>query len=80
MRGCNIVDELARSVSFGLKYGQTMWQVGLINSLYEPLEFQILYISQFSWLLLAVLVSLAVGASTKAVTSEIITALDFFEI
>ena len=57
-----------------------MWQVGLINSLYEPLEFQILYILQFSWLLLAVLVSLAVGASTKAVTSEIITALDFFEI
>ena len=38
------------------------------------------YILQFSWSLLAVLVSSAVGALTRAVIAEIITALDFFEI
>ena len=38
------------------------------------------YILQFSWSLLAVLVSSGVGSSTRDVTSEIVTALDFFEI
>ena len=38
------------------------------------------YILQFSWSLLAVLVSSEVESSTRAVTYEILTALDLFEI
>ena len=38
------------------------------------------YILQFSWSLLAVLVSSEAESSTRAVTYEILTALDLFEI
>ena len=57
--------------------------INLITLTYEQFEFHMqtiheamVYILQFSWSLLAVLVS----SGVRAVTSEILTALDFFEI
>ena len=59
----------------------------MITLTYEQFEFHMqtiheamVYILQFSWSLLAVLVSSEVESSTRAVTYEILTALDLFEI